>query len=227
MPRAKKIPTQDRAALLAKLPAGTKRVRVKTEEGVDCYRDLGALEDTDYILTKGDGTPIVMLSTPGRRPKPAVEPVNDLVKEILKRKEAHLDDDVILNVIKQSPDSPDVLHQIMIGLGDEVASLSFERTEVERRGKETSQVSMRRINALKALGDTWLKRKEQVLTAAVDMDSPGAKAYMSFVFQTMKEAMASSGLRPEMVETVFARFSKIASSSEWESEAKARIKQVV
>jgi len=59
---------------------------------------------------------------------------------------------------ESTPESPEVLSQVILGIAEEAASLRFERQEAERNGTDSSTLSMRRVAALKAIGDTWIKR---------------------------------------------------------------------
>jgi len=83
-------------------------------------------------------------------------------------------------------------------------------------------VSVRRIGALKAIGDSWLKRKDQIAAQGVDMDSPAFKRLFTFIMETFKDALTSAGERPEMIETVFAGLSKKL-DSDWQREAVKRM----
>lgn len=216
-----------RADLLAKVPPGANRIKVETEKGETKYKPIDELADTDTILTNSDGDPVVMRHKPGRKSKADPQPVNDTIKELVRRKQDAVVADPLRDAAEKEPDSEVVLHEVLKGLTEEVASLHFERAEAERTGKDTSQISVRRIGGLKAVAETWLKRKDQIATKSVDPDSPGFKAAASYILETMKEAMLGAGLRPEMVQTVFSKFSSITGSESWEAELKAHIKRAV
>jgi len=226
MPRRGFKDRQDRAVLLSKLPEGAARIKVKTTTGEIHYRAIEDLADTDQILTKDDGTPIVMKSSPGRRKAVVIEPANATIKEILRRKGEYLDEDPLRKIARDDPESPDVLQHIMVGMSEEAASLAFDRMEAERNGKDTGTLSHRRILAMKALGETWLKRREQVTSRGIDLDSSAFEAVFGYTMETFKEAMAASKARPEMIETVFAKFSQMI-DDEWKAEAKHRMKKLV
>ena len=213
--------------LLKRVPPGASRVLVKTATGKKKYKDPALLAETDNIILNKDGVPIIMTTSPGRKKKIVVEPVNEAISELMRRKKELQDNDRILSVTKSDPESPDVLHQVVLALGEEAASIAFEREEAERQGTETSNLSVRRINALKALADTWLKRREQVVTRGVDMDTPGFRVLFSFIVTTMKEAMDTMGVKPEMTEAVFAKFSKMIDSEDWVTTAKNKMKGIV
>jgi len=212
--------------LLALVPDGAARIFVKTEKGKKKYKERTELADTDEILTNKDGNPIVMKGKPGRKQLVELGPDNDVIKEILKRKLEEMSVDDILRLAREDPESPDVLQQVIVGLGEEAASIRFERSEAERTGKETSGISVRRINALKAVGDVWLKRKEQLALKGVDLDSSAFKSVFHHIVVTMKESMTETGVRGEAIEAVFAKFSEIVETPEWESEVKNLIQGI-
>lgn len=212
--------------LLAKVPEGAKFVLVCTEKGDQKYRPIAELDPTDVIQVSSAGIPIVMKGKPGRPEKIVLAPRNPVVAEVSKRKQETIGKDSVLQAVRTNPEDPGVLHQVVLALGEEAASLGFERSEAEREGRETSNISVRRVNTLKALADTWLKRKDQVVTRGIDLGSPAFKALMQYILETFRETMDLSGVRPEMIETVFARLAK-AMQDEWEVEAKRRMKNVV
>lgn len=226
MPRANKT-AQKHKDLHAQIPAGATRVKVIDKFGHEVWREVDEIQDADQIQTNVKGLPIVMRGKPGRKSKAKEEPtpVNAAARNLVERKEKALAQDPLLQTARTSPDSTEFLHQIIIGLGEEVASLNFERAEAERSGKETSHISVRRINGLKAAAETWIRRKDQVGSRSLDLDSPAFQEAIKFILETMQEAMAAMGMQPEMMQTVFAKFSQISKKDSWESEMRARIKK--
>jgi hypothetical protein len=224
MPRSKGQTKAGKASILAKAPADSTRVRVLDEFGKEKYRALDAVLDTDTIDVKKDGTPVVMKGKPGRKGNPRNAPVaNQAVADAIRRKDEILDEDQVLNAAKEAPESSEVLHQVMIQLAEEAASLKFERAEAERKGDGTSNISQRRARILQAVGDTWLKRKAQLTTQGLNLDGPEFQAVFSLISETFKDSMLEAGARPEMVETVFAKFAGKL-TDEWQVEAKHRMK---
>jgi hypothetical protein len=214
--------TQSKKTLLASLPSDATRVKVKDEFGATKWREVGAVFDTDELLLK-DNAPITMKGKPGRRAATKLEPSTEAAAEVMRQKQIALSKDPISKLADSTPESPDVLHEVMKAMSEEAASIVFERHEAERKGKETSNLSMRRINALKSIGDTWLRRKEQLSGKEIDLDSVVFKALFGFIMDTFKESLSESGLRPEMVDTVFAKLgSKL--DEEWSSDARNRMK---
>ena len=145
----------------------------------------------------------------------------------MRQKKAALKEDPLIQLVKKSPESTDVLQSAMVGLAEEAGSIAWERREAERTGEPTSQLSTRRINAIKAVVDTWLRRKDQVVTRTIDMDSSAFETVMGFVMETFRGAMADTSVSEDIITVVFTRFSTKVSTEEWKSEAKNRMKRNV
>jgi len=212
---------QDHAALLALVPEGSTRVSVTDRTGKAKWRPLDAVEPFDTILLK-HGVPITMKAAPGR-PTIVEGAANEVVADQVRQKTRDLNSDPIVKTAKADPESADLLHHVVVSLAEEAASLGVERRNAELEGKETSQLSIRRVNALKAVAETWLKRKDQTAAKEIDLASPQFKAVFAFTLDTFREAMADSNLRPEMVEMVFAKLTAKLQEG-WEQEARNRMK---
>lgn len=213
---------KDRATLVAELPVDVTRIQVIDDQGKQRFRKREELADTDTIVFNADGNPVVMTGAPGRPAKAEPQPINDAVAEVMRLRKQAMNDDDLLEVVKAHPESAAVLDFVMVGIAEEAAALGFERVEMERRGQPTSQVSVRRIGALKAIGDSWLKRKDQIAAQGVDMDSPAFKRLFAYIMETFKDSLVAAGERPEMVETVFAGLSKRL-DADWQREAVKRM----
>lgn len=218
-------------SLLAKVPPEAKLVQViDAKTGKIKYKPVEEINDLDRIQTTKSGDPITMKGTPGRQPGSAkavaTTPTTRVAGELIAMKSESIAIDPILKVARANPEDPDVLHQVVLALGAEAASIAFERQQAELHGEKTSELSVRRIGALKAIADTWLKRKDQIASRGIDMASPAYRIFMREVLGAFREALSSSGARPELVETVFTKLSKIM-SDDWEVEVRERIKRVV
>jgi len=211
---------------MAKVPKGTKYIQVKNEMGKCKYKPLDEVTDKDEIQVNKEGVPVSMKGNPGRPKTVVMEPVNRVAAAVIQLKSDAMLNDPVLKIAREKPEDPDVLHQIIMALGEEAASIGFERTRAEQNGEKTSELSVRRIGALKAIADTWLKRKDQISSRGIDMNSPAFRVLLKFIMETFQESMSSSGARPEMVETVFAKLAKMM-GDEWEAEARNRMKHVV
>lgn len=215
------------ADILKLAPKDATRIQVKDVFNRLKWRPIAGVLPTDTLVVSAIGVPYTMTSTPGRPPAVEIKPVSPVVSELIKRKQEHIRNDPILKAVRRSPESTDVLHEIMISLADESASLGFERAEHERKGLDTSAVSNRRVGALKAQVDTWLKRKEQVGGFGLDLESPAFESVFQFIVDTFCGALKECGQRQEMVEAVRANFVRQVDSEEWQMEAKRRTKAAV
>lgn len=216
---------QRRADLLAKCPPSATRILVLTAKGDKKYKPLDALDFSDLIQTKKNGDPIVMKLQPGRKSPLAVGPVNPTVAAILARKVAAMSTDEILVQIKANPESPELLTAIIVGLGEEQASLKFEREEASREGKDTSGLSSKRVQALRATADTWFKWIDQLTGAVVDLESPMYSALFEHTMGSLHQAARATKLRDEQIEILFTRFSTIVGTPEWKEEARLLMKK--
>lgn len=211
------------------VPEGVLRVSVTDEKGKVCWRKIEEVRGTDTIFLSPKGEPQWMRNPLGR-PKSArslhdeLPPANDTIKDLIRVKDATLRSDPLILTVENNPESADVLNQVILGIAEESASLRFERMEAERNGVDTSPLSMRRVAALKAIGDSWIKRKEQIQTQAVDMESPAFRGLFRFISQTFSEAMAKAGVRDELAQSVMSEFSK-SLDDDWKSEAEAHMKK--
>jgi len=227
---AKKLTRDEELALI---PSDAKRVKVTDEQGHNKWRDIengldGILESDKIWFQLGE--PVVMKTKPGRKKKAKVpagapQPVNQITAQVKAAKAAYIKKDPLLQSIAQSVDSEDVLHYSMMIIAEETASLGFERTEAERKGTETSQLSIRRIGAIKAIVDAWLKRKDQLSGKMIDLGSPAFTVLFSFMIETFREAMLGGGVPADQVETIFTGLSERMGDDTWEEEARIRMKK--
>lgn len=224
------MPKAENARILAQLDTdkpGWVKVQVEDELGQVKWRDRGEVRDTDTILISSkDGTPNTMDSKPGRPPKVEREPANELAERIMEEKQSALETDPLVRAVQHNPESPDVLQHVMVGISEEAASLKFERSEAERKGEPTSQISMRRVNALKAAGDAFLKRMDQIHNQGVDLDSPAFMTVMEFVGETLHTTMVRDcKMRPEEAQTIMTKLAGVLNSGEWRAELEAKLRK--
>jgi hypothetical protein len=220
-----------RQEILALIPEGTVRVKVVDEKGGERWRDVEngfhAILDTDNVPLVG-GIPRTSMKHPGRRPKTpqaaSPKPANAAIAAAQAEKREFLKKHPLIKQLIKGVDSEDVLHLTMMGFAQEAASLGFERHEAERNGKETSQLSIRKINALKAIAETWIKRKEQIAGKSIDMHSQPFKRMFDFMLETFRESMLKGGIPFDQVETIFVSLSERIEDETWELEARNRMK---
>jgi hypothetical protein len=217
------------------IPAGATRVQVEDEYGKLIWRKPSEVLDTDTVrINFKTGEAFVMFGKPGMpssstkntnptSPAPQVNHQSNHqsnINQLQQRKQAKLNNDAVFDQTKKNADSSEVLTNVLVGLAEESASLAFEREEAERRGESTSQISLRRVNALRAVGDTWIKKKELMSSKSIDMDSKAFKKLFGHIAETFRKACDEAGVRPELSESVFAIFGKMIDDPEWMLDAK-------
>lgn len=212
------------------IPPSAVRVKVVDDKGATRFRKIDDLVASDTVSLNDGGLPVFVEGQIGKPPatKKTADalppPASPLIGDLLRIKQAMFRNDPILQAAETAPESGDVLNQVMLGIGEEAASLRFERMEAERKGEETSQLSMRRVQALKTLGDTWIKRKEQIAHRGIDLESPAFQAVFLLISETYARAMQAAGVRQELADSVTAQFSKLLDDA-WMAEARTRMKE--
>jgi hypothetical protein len=151
-----------------------------------------------------------------KRPLPAI-PTDPI------RKKEYMELDPISRIIRENPESTDVLKEIMLGLADEVSSMSYDRTLAEEKGYPTSIISNRRVSGLKALSEAWLRRKEQVIERDIDLNSPSFRNLLLHIVTTFKISMAEVNIPNSEINQAITKLSQIISTDVWEAEAKRRM----
>jgi|ETNvirenome_6_85_1030632.scaffolds.fasta_scaffold47700_2 hypothetical protein len=219
---------EDREYILTNLPAGVRRVQVIEPSGKQVYKRPDDVDTTlDQIMLASDGTPICMRGKPGRKKKPVLNSVTPQIAEIEAAREEHLTQDSLRREARSDAESDNVLNGIIAAMADEAAAIEFERAEAARHGQDTANHSSKRARVLKAMADTWLKRRQQVEGGIIDLDSPAFSALFAMILETFKGVMADSGTRPEHIETIFVKLVSELGEDSWREEAKVRMKDKI
>ena len=207
------------------VPPGANRILVKNEAGTNSWKKVAEVDPgkDSLVLTKM-GQPQFMyremgvhISGPVRGPQPR-EAVDQACVDA-----SVVENDSIRKITEVSPNSVDLLHEIMSGMAEEQAALRAERMMLQKKGIPYGNTSFRRIDGLKTLANTWIKRKEQLLTQQVDLESPAFAAILKFLTETVAEALEEAHVRPEQSQDFFFRLSKKL-TTEWKKELKNRMK---
>lgn len=216
------------------IPHGATRVQVKDEYGKLIWKKPSEIVDKDDVqINPKTGEPYVMYGKPGspstssQITNPASPSSSSAVNlnSLQQRKKTKVKSDKVLGETKTNPDSEHVLTQVLVGLAEESASLAFEREEAERRGEKTSQISLRRVNALRAVGDTWLKKKEIMSSKSIDLESKAFKKVFGHIAETFRRACDEAGVRPELAESIFAVFGTMVDDPDWMNDAKKAMEE--
>ena len=135
--------------------------------------------------------------------------------EMVKAREKFIASDPLFQKIEGKGDALDVLYMIKKEVAAEAASLHFERIEAGKRGKETGQVSTRRIEALKKIADIELKIKE-IDSESINLSSERMQKLFTIWVETMRE-VAQETLPEEVMSLFFNRFASMMEG--WEERA--------
>jgi hypothetical protein len=209
----------DREYILKNLPEGTKRVQIVNTQGQQKYvrpEDVDLAHDE--IVLASDGTPVIMRGKPGRKPKTQLAPVTPQIAEVSDARDDHVENDAIGKEVRKDAEGTPIMDLVLAGMAAEASALEFERTELERHGRDTTNVSV------KSIADIWLKRKSITEGGLIDLDSPAFTALFALIVDTFKDAMTTAGARGELVESTLTNLLKLVSESTWKEDAKIRMK---
>jgi hypothetical protein len=156
-----------------------------------------------------------------------ISPTGDREKHlqmIYEERRRHLHKSDLLHTLRRSPESTSVLKHVMEGIAVEVESMCFDRDLAERRGEATSMLSNRIIQGYKAIGDSWLKRKEQVSERELDLTSPAFKNLLVFIIETISESMQTAEIPMAEVKEALTITGEKMNSEDWVLEARKRMR---
>jgi hypothetical protein len=135
--------------------------------------------------------------------------------EMVRARETFIASDPLVKKITDKGEPLEILYLIKKEVAAEAASLNFERLEVSKRGKDTGQVSTRRIEALKKIADIELKIKE-LDSESVNLSSERMQKLFTLWVETMQQ-IAQETLPQEVMNLFFNRFATAMEG--WEERA--------
>jgi len=209
------------------IPEDATRIRVQDPNGKILWRKIKEIKDTDVPDFNDKGAPVFMKGAPGKpslKEEVAKASTPAEAKKVLKKE--YMKKDGVASTVNSNLDSSDVLDSVIKGLAEETASLAYEREEAEKRGESTSQISLRRVNALRAVGDVWLKKRDLLSSKSLDLESKAFQVVFGHIAETFRKACDEAGVRPEMSETIFANFAKFVDDEDWIREAKSKMEKI-
>jgi hypothetical protein len=221
-------------------PSEWPRVKViRGATGAQEWCFIPDIQDEDVIPLTKDGLPWTMYKNPGRRPElseadtevtkagKTQSPLNQkILEKRLRDKQAAIDHDPMVQLLKQNIDSTAVLQMAIVALAEEQAALKFDRLQVEKTGDSGTSHSVRRIAALEKLAQNWLKRKDALDSSSVDLESKAFATVFQFIAETIMECLESAGVRSETSNSVMTAFSRKVDDDTWLIEARNRIKNM-
>ena len=215
----------DREYILKNLPDGTKRVQVVNSQGQQNYKrpeDVDVVHDE--IILAADGSPVIMRGKPGRRARTVLVPPTPEIAEVCVARDEHVENDQISKEVRKDAEGNPIMDLVLAGMASEASALEFERTELERNGKDTTNVSVKRARVLKGIADIWLKRKTITEGGLIDLDSPVFTALFSHIVNTFKDSMKTAGARSELIEATLTGILKSLQEDAWKEDAKIKMR---
>lgn len=165
-------------------------------------------------------SPLRVARAPGRPRKvermPTTSDLEYHYKMAMKR-EGFIESDPLVQAVKNNSDPLPLYHGIKLEIACEAASLHFERIETEKRGRDTSAVSVRRIHALERLAKIEMKILEAD-RGALSLRGERMQKVFALWVETMRE-VAKEVLPPEAMALFFNRFS--TAMENWEERAES------
>jgi len=192
------------------------------EEGVDAVGSVLQFVPVQHAPRTGKND-LKVKRGPGRPRKVERAPtVSDLEYHALMAEERQkfIGSDALVKAIEEHGDALGILHLIKKEVAREAASLHFERIETEKRGRDTGQVSTRRVEALKKIADIELKIKE-IDSESVNLSSERMQKVFSLWVETMRE-VAQEILPQETLDLFFNRFATAMDG--WEERAANKLR---
>jgi hypothetical protein len=143
---------------------------------------------------------------PGRpkkiNPKPTTD---DLIyhAEMMRQKTAFIENDPLVKSSSARQEAVETLQRVKEEIARESAALHFQRIEEEKYGKDTSQMSSRRIAALREVAHLELEIRRLGATM-IDLKGERFQKIFAFFLETIRES-AGEVFSPEQVDLLFNR----------------------
>jgi len=134
---------------------------------------------------------------------------------LAERRNRFIAEDPLVKIIDAGGDAFSVLREIKREIARESANLHFDRLEFDRRGRDPSTASARRIEALRRIADIELKIRE-LDQHALNLSSEKMQRIFALWVDTMRE-IAQEVLPPEVMDLFFNRFATAMDG--WEERA--------
>jgi hypothetical protein len=147
-------------------------------------------------------------------PKPTTD---DLIyhAEMVRQKTAFINADQLVQSTGLRQDAVETLQKVKEEVAREAAALHFQRIEEEKYGKDTSQMSSRRITALREVANLELEIR-RLGASNIDLKGERFQKIFKFFLETVREA-ADGSLSPEQIDLLFNRLGTLLEG--WEEKA--------
>lgn len=124
-------------------------------------------------------------------------------QEMSEEKQRFIEKDPVVRAAAGKLDSSEILHLIKSQVAKEAAALEFQRIENEKYGKDTAQISTRRIDALTKIANIELEIKK-IGGDILDLKGEKFQRVFALLIDSFRE-VASNVLSEEQVDLLFNR----------------------
>lgn len=135
------------------------------------------------------------------------------VKQELKDRIAFVKNQPLVKAVSEG--SQQAINAILVEIAEELSHIKFERRKVAANGRSTAALTVARVNGLKQLAETLLRRKETAMAEQLDLKSPRLQKIFKVWMDFFYEAMQRSGVSSEIINVVFQQMK--ADMIGWES----------
>ena len=102
-----------------------------------------------------------------------------------------------------SEGSEGTMELLLLEVAEEISHLKWERRKASREGKNTSAYTIGRINGLRSLAETLIRKKEADTSDKLDLKSPRMQKLFKIWMQMFYTSMEKSGVSEEVINVVF------------------------
>lgn len=159
-----------------------------------------------HVGGKSKGSPLVVKRQRGRpREVERMPTTSDLEyhAKMIEEKAKFVEADSVVQAALRQADPMQMLAVVRTEVAKESAALHFQRIENEKFGKDTAQVSSRRIDALKKIADIELEIKK-LGAETIDVHSEKMLRIFRYFIDTVRSILEEN-LSPEQIDLIFNR----------------------
>lgn len=138
----------------------------------------------------------------------------------VEEKAVFVDRDPVVQAAKGHTDPLSMLAHIKVEVAKESAALHFQRLENEKYGKDTAQISTRRIDALKKIADMELELKK-LGADVINVHSEKFQMIFKLWIDTIKQ-IAEQTMSPEQIDLFFNQLS--TAMENWEEKVEEALR---
>jgi hypothetical protein len=220
--------------LLGHLGMDVTRVCVLTPSG-EKWVAIGKIDESHVLkINEKTGLPYTMKGEPGQKKNhrhrsmsqtknfTQQRTVNSSDHPHRKKTEAELD--LLYGAVKDNPDNDSIIDYLLVGVAEETAHLRVARKLSDEAGEDSSQLSWKRVQALKALAELLVKKKSDS-EAVLNIHSEAFRQSVQFLLKTFREALIDSSLSPEQIQVIFNQLSAKMSEDQWSADLEAVVKK--